>query len=122
MSLSSSTPDDLLRAGLTLIAAAPPEVGTRLPRGARLLLQARLLAALPDWSPPRLFRICWRTVFSWGSDARISCGEACWETPNGPRTAAFAVDPRRCTLGPARLPEVAILALHIGQGASHEAA
>lgn len=122
MSEPTPSPDDPLRAGLALIAAAPPEVGTRLPRGARLVLQSRLLTALPGWSPPRPFRICWRTVFSWGSDARITCGTATWATPEGTRAAAFAVDTQKCSLGPASLPDVGMLALHLARRSSHEAA
>lgn len=122
MSDPVSPPEALLRAGLAFIATAPPEVGTRLPRGARLVLQSRLLAALLDWSPPYPFRICWRTVFSWGNGAHITCGTVRWRTATGASTAAFAVDPQGCTLGPASLPDVAMLALRLARRSWPDAA
>ena len=109
------SPYDTLRAGLALIAAAPPHVGTYLPRGPRLVLQSRLLEALPEWSPPRHFRIRWRTVFSWGCNARIATGTVCWQTPAGTRTAAFAVDAQACSLVPPSMSDVAMLTLHLAR-------
>lgn len=109
---------DSLQDGLALIAAAPPQVHTEMPRAARLHLQARLLSNLPERRAKSPFRICWRSVFSWGSAARVACGEVCWEVEDGVRHASFAVDERRCTLAASGAEEVTMLALHLSEATS----
>lgn len=113
MDMRSTLCPEALQDSLALIALAPPQVHADLPRVARLHLQSRLLASLPRRAPAQRFRVCWRTVFSWGPSAQVACGEVRWEADDGDRHASFAVDVRRCTLTVPGTPDVALLAAHL---------